>query len=660
MWMAMGDAGGGAWVVEVVLRVTVVLALAGMLAVVLVRASAAVRHAVWTAALAGVLMLPVAGMLPGWRVLPRAKGRAVAVAVPRVEVRTPLVKGFDEAVGPAAEADAPVAHSGLQPPVLVAPVTAAPINWAAWGLVLWMTGVVAMLCPLVAAVVYLRRLEKRARPVEGAGLKALEEAKEGLGIAAAVVLVESPVCQVPMTFGLWRPRVVVPAHSRDWTAAQWRMILTHELAHVGRRDIAWVWIGQLARAVYWFHPLAWVAFRQMAAEGEKACDDRVVACGAEAPAYAAALLEMAAGFRGRSIMSPAVLHMARKSTLESRVRRVLDASCRRAAGRWAGGLAAAVLLLTGMLGLLRGAEPARNVAPSAAATATAASPFAARFPSGGTLELVAITTEQPYNTPWWNPDGGPTLAPVWASSADIKTNADEKVRTLLFKVSGFPAGSSEPIYTTANDTKPLWMSNGPEDIRKNYYSTSQVVPKTAKTGSIHIGIAIEPWKTLVDTSPGKSGKTAGDGEYVIGNLRQEAISNGGFGGGGFGGGGGGFGGGGGGGGGADLFSPPPEPKDVVVDIAHTFGLSFEIRVVAVDQAGKEHPQDSITNTKHLGALREISVAFSDMKVEQIKSLKLQGRKMEWVDIKGYALEPRGSEAQAPAGGAATHADETAF
>ena len=55
---------------DVTLRATVVLALAGLAATWMRRGPAARRHAVWGTALAGVLIVLAASALPGWRVLP--------------------------------------------------------------------------------------------------------------------------------------------------------------------------------------------------------------------------------------------------------------------------------------------------------------------------------------------------------------------------------------------------------------------------------------------------------------------------------------------------------------------------------------------------------------------------------------------------------------
>jgi beta-lactamase regulating signal transducer with metallopeptidase domain len=72
-------------------------------------------------------------------------------------------------------------------------------------------------------------------------------------------------------------------------------------------------LAQLARAVYWFNPLAWVAERQLHLEQEQACDDLVLGHGFDGPGYAQHLLEVLTGVRSVGCGSAVASAMARSS-----------------------------------------------------------------------------------------------------------------------------------------------------------------------------------------------------------------------------------------------------------------------------------------------------------------------------------------------------------
>jgi len=98
---------------------------------------------------------------------------------------------------------------------------------------------------------------------------------------------------MPMTWGTLAPKVLLPAEACTWPPDQRRLVLLHELAHVARRDSLSRSAASLACALYWFHPGAWFATRQMRMEQECAADDRVLTAGAAARTYALSLLHLA-------------------------------------------------------------------------------------------------------------------------------------------------------------------------------------------------------------------------------------------------------------------------------------------------------------------------------------------------------------------------------
>ncbi len=133
--------------------------------------------------------------------------------------------------------------------------------------------------------------------------------------------------------------ILLPSDAHRWSEADFRRAIVHELEHVRRSD----WFIQMAaRTVcgcYWFHPLVWMALRQMCLEAERACDDAVVRS-EERTDYADQLVLLAR--RLSATHAPAMLGMANRSDLSARVAALLDDRQRR--GR-AGATAATAAML---------------------------------------------------------------------------------------------------------------------------------------------------------------------------------------------------------------------------------------------------------------------------------------------------------------------------
>ncbi|SPE39621.1 TonB family protein [Candidatus Sulfopaludibacter sp. SbA3] len=255
------------------------------------RRSAALRHTVWTVCLAALLALPVAILtMPEWGVLGRRQQPAVQV-VQTVPVARVTVT----------EMSVPV-PTPVPLPALV-----------------WMAGAAAIVLWFLLGVLRTSWIVRRAAPAGDAA-----ELSKSLGIGRRVRVLASAAAPMPMTWGLVRPVVVLPSGTEGWSAARLHAVLLHELVHVRRLDLLAQGLGQAACCLYWFHPLAWIAARQLRDEREQACDDAVLARGIPAPEYAGHLMDLVramAARRGAWAQAPA---MAEASGLESRVRALLD------------------------------------------------------------------------------------------------------------------------------------------------------------------------------------------------------------------------------------------------------------------------------------------------------------------------------------------------
>ncbi len=97
----------------------------------------------------------------------------------------------------------------------------------------------------------------------------------------------------PLTCGVLRPLILLPANALDWDQSQLQAVLLHESAHVQRRDCLVKYMAQASRALLWWNPLAWMSAAHLYHEQEPACDEAVLSAGVAPEDYAKALLETA-------------------------------------------------------------------------------------------------------------------------------------------------------------------------------------------------------------------------------------------------------------------------------------------------------------------------------------------------------------------------------
>ena len=127
-----------------------------------------------------------------------------------------------------------------------------------------------------------------------------------------------------MVWSLGKSRLFLPTDMGRWSTACQNAVLLHELVHLKRRDPVWFLVGQLARAVNWFNPLAWYAVQRLRIECEQACDDHVLRLGVNASEYAGHLLELSTSVRADTGTGSLALAMASKSNVENRIVSILD------------------------------------------------------------------------------------------------------------------------------------------------------------------------------------------------------------------------------------------------------------------------------------------------------------------------------------------------
>ena len=77
----------------------------------------------------------------------------------------------------------------------------------------------------------------------------------------------------PFILGVVKPHIYLPSGLDE---VQRQNVLSHEQAHLARRDHWWKPLGFALLAVYWFNPVLWLAYALLCRDIELACDERVI------------------------------------------------------------------------------------------------------------------------------------------------------------------------------------------------------------------------------------------------------------------------------------------------------------------------------------------------------------------------------------------------
>ena len=242
----------------------------------------------------------------------------------------------------------------------VAPVTlpaAAPIVWPTVARDVYLFISATLLAQLLVGLVIAWRIRAQASK--------LERSAQGVAVRA------SSKVATPVTIA---STVILPADFNSWSEETFKVVLSHESAHVRQRDF-WVRLfAQLHCALFWFNPFAWWLKRQLADLGEALSDHAATQVADSHASYAELLLRFARRARWPyTVATVAGIGMAHSSNLSSRIDRLLSEQGFKSA--FAESPRGVALALAVTVGALCAASATTRV--QAAVKATAPSPIAA-------------------------------------------------------------------------------------------------------------------------------------------------------------------------------------------------------------------------------------------------------------------------------------------
>lgn len=166
-----------------------------------------------------------------------------------------------------------------------------------------------------------------------------------MNIRRVIELIETDAVSSPALHGIVRPKLLVPPGLfENFDREELRFIFIHELAHLGRGDVAINCIAELVLWIHWFNPLVWLALARMREERELACDRAALARleEAERGSYGRTILKLIDCFQ-TPISTPALVGVA--SRHDEMKRRILMIAAFRKPGRMSLAFAALIVLL---------------------------------------------------------------------------------------------------------------------------------------------------------------------------------------------------------------------------------------------------------------------------------------------------------------------------
>lgn len=323
---------------------------------------------------------------------------------------------------------APQTHA-VAPRPLAIRMSRAP--WHAWFAAAWAGLAGLALARLGTAALRLRRLLRARRPLDTSPLDAhLDALAVALGLRAPLRVSVVARLGAPLATGLARPEVCLPPRVFEQLALDEQAALcAHELAHVARRDPAWLCVARLVEALAPLQPLNVWARRRLQDIAECLSDDLAVRASRQPLGLARSLVDVASWTHPEFTPATAAGAQGARSRLGHRVERLMDPVRKlerpvRAALPLASAAVLAAALVLPVVSHGATAAPRRPAPPAPAAPTAPVAPPAAVAPTPRVAPVAPVAAVPP------PPPTAPTAAEAEGDTADTQRRLDELGRRI--------------------------------------------------------------------------------------------------------------------------------------------------------------------------------------------------------------------------------------
>jgi len=143
----------------------------------------------------------------------------------------------------------------------------------------WLSGVVAILAIYIAGnVLFLVKINRSPVIVHEEISSILNALYKEMGIRKKIRIIELHSVKSPAIYGFYKPVILVSNIDflMHLEKEKLKLLLMHELQHYKSWDNLIKIIGTFLKALHWFNPFIWLAFRKISIIQEYVCDEEVV------------------------------------------------------------------------------------------------------------------------------------------------------------------------------------------------------------------------------------------------------------------------------------------------------------------------------------------------------------------------------------------------
>ncbi len=200
-----------------------------------------------------------------------------------------------------------------------------------FGLLIWIAGCLLMILRMLAGWLRVRKLCRAARQADSPSLlNAIAWVNQQHPRQADLRVLISDQISTAFVAGLWHHVILVPrSYLEVLSEEELFSVLSHEVAHLIRRDLVVGFLQRVIGAVYWPHPLLHVINRWLGRAREEICDNFVLQQFDEA-AYSNVLLRLTKAVPSRPLPAGTLAFLSKRWKLEDRIAGLLDTRRQRA------------------------------------------------------------------------------------------------------------------------------------------------------------------------------------------------------------------------------------------------------------------------------------------------------------------------------------------